>query len=215
MPKERASAKVGLGRGPLLLSKIEEEHACAEERAHVPRHDMCSVAHIFERLGLIRARCECVRTKTEEGDASICHGNVCSGNGTYDTWCERERLRYPQKTQSSLRLQGQGSNRRTRTTCTGGLTSHNRAITNPKLRDILFVECVEKREGGRVGGGPYMKSERKRRGGGGGAGAQSIHVWCHKRPNPTDQGPSPRSIAVNRNSRYLRRWKSSKVWTTK
>ena len=86
-----------------------------------------------------------MRTKTEEGATSICHGNVCSGNGTYDTWCERERLRYPQKTQSSLRLQGQGSNRRT--TCTGRLTSHNRAITNPKLRDILFVECVEKREG--------------------------------------------------------------------
>ena len=174
---------------------------------------MCSVAHIFERLGLIRARCVCVRTKTEEGDASICHGNVCSGNGTYDTWCERERLRYPQKTQSSLRLQGQGSSRRTRT---GRLTSHNRAITNPKLREISSrsLWSVWRSERGRVGGGPYMKSERKRRGGGG-AGAQSIHVWCHKRPNPTDQGPSPRSIAVNRNSRYLRRWKSSKVWTTK
>ena len=66
MPKELASAKVGLGRGPLLLSEIEEEHACAEERAHVPRHDMCSVAHIFERLGLIRARCVCGPRRRKE-----------------------------------------------------------------------------------------------------------------------------------------------------
>ena len=170
--------------------------------ARVPRHDMCSVPHIFERVGLIRALCVCA--DQDGGDTSICHGNVCSGNGTYDTWCER-CLRYPQKTLSSLRLQGQGSDRRT--TRTGRLTSHNRAITNPKWREISSRSSwsVWRSEGGRVGGGPYMKSERKRRGGGG-AGAQSIHVWCHKRPNPTDQGPSPRSIAVNRNSRNLRRW---------
>ena len=164
---------------------------------------MCSVAHIFERLGLIRARCVCGPRRRKETRQFVTATSALEMElmtpGASASACVT-----PQKTQSSLRLQGQGSNRRT--TRTGRLTSHNRAITNPKLREIssLLVLSVWRSERGRVGGGPYMKSERKRRGGGGGAGAQSIHVWCHKRPNPTDQGPSPRSIAVNRNSRYLR-----------
>ena len=102
---------------------------------------MCSVAHIFERVGLIRARCVCGPRRRKETRQFV----------TATSALEMELMTpgasasvTPQKTQSSLRLQGQGSSRRTRT---GRLTSHNRAITNPKLRDILFVECVEKREG--------------------------------------------------------------------
>ena len=106
---------------------------------------------------------------------------------------------------SNCTPQGQGRNgradgRRTRK----DVLRHtiDRVITIPKLRDNVAssrrgLRGRRRRRRTLYEIGTKTKEERRR--------AQSIHFWCHKRPNPTDQGPSPRSIAENRNSPEVRR----------
>ena len=105
---------------------------------------------------------------------------------------------------SNCTPQGQGRNgradgRRTRK----DVLRHtiDRVITIPKLRDNVAsprrgLRGRRKRRRPLYEIGTKTKEVRRR--------AQSIHFWCHKRPNPTDQGPSPRSIAENRNSPVVR-----------
>ena len=89
----------------------------------------------------------CVCADQDGGDTSICHGNVCSGNGTYDTWCER-CLRYPPENAVVIAT----PRPRQRSADDADRTPYVTQSSNYKSemeRDILslVVECVEKRGG--------------------------------------------------------------------